>query len=286
MNRIADGDFESGIIGFSIDDTVHFPMFAGGWASHGERTPELTGERPFEGSVSARVASSPGDPLAMIQDIPLDTPAYGMRIAFLIESGSQTIRMIDGWNRRRPDGNQEVLAATLSASAVEVVTPTGSWTAATSIEPGRWHTLTLISDPRLGIHSVSVDGESLMAVPSAADFRPSTLILGGDGEQGAFRYDAIEVLSLVDLEMSAIRAAVGSLDAATRNGVLGRLHAAEMALTRGSEALALPELGVARNILTRTTAANDDLRRALSDLIDLIEASDGDSRERRRPARF
>jgi len=99
-------------------------------------------------------------------------------------------------------------------------------------------------------------------------------VLGGSGaDAGVFRYDAIEVMSLVDLELSSIRAAMAVLEIAAQPAILDRLSAARAALDRGSTALALPELGVARNMLGTTALATENLRRALAELIELIEAS-------------
>ena len=278
INRVGDGDFESGAVGLSLPDTPHFPLFAGGWASRGARAPEMVDDNPFEGNSSVRVLSAPGDQLDIIQDIPLGTSAFGMRFAFMVESGEQAVRLIDGWNRgnARSDAAFE---ARISSSGIAFSTPDGSWTADVAVERGSWHTLTVISDPRLGNHQVRLNGEPLMALPASTPLHPSTVMVGGGS--GTFRYDAIEVMSLIDLELAAIRGIVGRLDISSRGAVLDRLSAAEMALARGSEILAMPELGVARNMLGAGALATEDARRALTDLIELIEVTSGDQRDGR-----
>jgi hypothetical protein len=207
-----------------------------------------------------------------------------MRFAFLIENGQQTVRLLEGWNRADPSSGTPTFEARISSGGIEFVTAAGRWRTAVVIEPDRWHTLTVIADPRVGTHDIRLDGTALISLPRSNALRPSTFIAGGTSAS-TFRYDAIEVMSLVDLELAAIRDNVARLDVPVGAAVLDRLAAAGLALARGSTALAVPELGVARNMLGNSALATEDLRRALTDLMDLIEVSSSEARELRRSSR-
>ena len=274
LNRVADGDFESGFIGLNLAAVDQFPMFSGGWASRGRRVPDLVQEETFEGLVSMLIDTRPGDPLQVIQDLPVNSPAYGMRFAFFIERGSQTVRLLNAWDHRQPDSGTPAFEVRISARGILFTTPAGSWRFDGDIAPRQWHTLSVIADPRTDTQSVRLDGVALLSLPGVALRRPSTIVLGGSAtDTGTFRYDAIEVLSLVDLELSMIRDAVATLDIPARAAIGDRLAAAAAALDRGSSVLALPELGVARNMLGSTARATENLRRAITELIELMEAS-------------
>jgi hypothetical protein len=274
LNRVVDGDFEDGFVGLSLPAAPQFPIFSGGWASRGARVPGAVAQAAFEGRLSMRIASRPADPLQLIQDLPVNSPAYGMRVVFLIEQGSQTVRLLNAWDRGEPDSGIPAFAAGISTSGISFTTPAGSWRVDADISALEWHAMSVIADPRSGTQNVRLDGLPLIELPGVSERSPSTIVLGGSGaDVGVFRYDAIEVMSLVDLELSSIRAAVAVLEIAAQPAILDRLSAARAALDRGSTALALPELGVARNMLGTTALATENLRRALAELIELIEAS-------------
>ncbi len=283
LNRVADGGFESGFVGLNLPAAAQFPMFSGGWASRGSRVPDLVQEKTFEGLVSMRIDTRPADPLQVIQDLPINSPAYGMRFAFFIERGSQTVRLLYAWDHRLPDSGTPAFEGRISATGIRFTTPAGSWQFDGDIAPRQWHTLSVIADPRTDTQSVRLDGVPLISLPGVSPRRPSTIVLGGGTtDTGTFRYDAIEVVSLVDLELSMIRDAVAILDIPARAAIGDRLAAAAAALDRGSSALALPELGVARNMLGSTTLATENLRLAITQLIQLMEASNERSERRRR----
>jgi hypothetical protein len=285
LNRVADGDFEVGV-SLSLPAAAQFPMFSGGWASRGALLPETARDRPFEGEASLRLRTTPEAPSQVLQDIPIDSPAYGLRFAFMVEEGRQTVRLLSTWDRGAPAGGTAAFEARLSASAIVFTTPAGSWRIDTELAPGTWHALSVIADPRSGGQNVRLDGQPLINLPGVARRRPSTIILaGGAGDEGVFRYDAVELISLVDLELNTIRDAVARIDSPARAAILDRLAAAGMALRRGSEPLALPELAVARNMLGSSELAAENLRLALAELIELIEAGDGRA-ERRRDSPF
>jgi hypothetical protein len=274
LNRVADGDFEAGSVALSLPAVAQFPMFSGGWASRGARLPQAIDSGSFEGTSSLRLVTTLDDPVQLLQDVPLNSAAYGLRFAFLIESGVQTVRLVDDWDRSAPSSGTPAFAARLSAGAIVFTTPAGSWHLAVNIERGEWHALSVIADPRSGNQTVGLDGKPLVTLPGLSVHRPFTLILGGGADDsGTFRYDAVELISLVDLELSTIRATVAHLDITARDDVLDRLAAAGTALQRGSPALALPELAVARSVLEASAPATENLRGALTELIELLEAS-------------
>jgi len=285
LNRVTDGDFEVGV-SLSLPAAAQFPMFSGGWASRGTLLPELARDRAFAGESSLRLRTAPDSPLQVLQDVPTDSPSYGLRFAFMIEEGTQTVRLLSGWDRGTPAGGTAAFEARLSTSGIVFATPAGSWRVATELEPGTWHALSVIADPRSGGQNVRLDGQPLINLPGIAEQRVSTIILaGGAADDGVFRYDAVELISLVDLELTTIRDAVERIDLPAREAILDRLTAAGMALRRGSGPLALPELAVARNMLGNSELATENLRLALAELIELIEAADGRV-ERRRDSLF
>jgi len=249
-------DFEDGFVGLSLPAAPQFPIFSGGWASRGARVPGAVAQAAFEGRLSMRIASRPADPLQLIQDLPVNSPAYGMRVVFLIEQGSQTVRLLNAWDRGEPDSGIPAFAAGISTSGISFTTPAGSWRVDADISALEWHAMSVIADPRSGTQNVRLDGLPLIELPGVSERSPSTIVLGGSGA-----------------DAGVIRAAVAVLEIAAQPAILDRLSAARAALDRGSTALALPELGVARNMLGTTALATENLRRALAELIELIEAS-------------
>jgi len=288
MNRLTDGDFESGFVSLSLPPLVPFPVFFGGWTSRGDRRPEIVPDA-FEGTRALRVSTRPDDPTQVIQDLPLNGTGVAVSFAFLIESGSQTIRLATDWNRRDTWDGEATFEATISEAGLSFSTPAGRWELNARIAPQVWHRLSIVADPRQGTQSVRLDGRQVASLPGLAMRRASTLLIAaGARDQGTFRYDSVETVSLVDLEISALRDATRTLDPSTRAPVLERLGAAQSALQRGAPTLALPELGVVHSLL-RSAAQRADamlesaadepsatdlsrLQRAVADLIELIEA--------------
>ena len=281
LNRVVDGDFENGVVSLSLPAVSRFPVFSGGWASRGQRVPDIVEGRAFAGTRSVRLASRPQDTLQLIQDLPFNSPAFGLRFAFLIEDGSQRVRLLGGWDRGEADDVAAVFEARLSTSGIGFTTAAGTWQINGDIAPYEWHTLTVIADPRRGTHNIWLDGRSVMSLPGVSGERPSTILIGGDvADSGSFRYDAVEVLSLVDLELATIRDSVAALDHSSRTALLARIGAAASALDRGAPTLALPELGVSRNMLGTTNLAHESLRSAIAELIELIEISGAPGEDR------
>lgn len=279
LNRVADGDFESGFVSLQLPATAPIPMFWGGWASRGRRAPLVLDGDGVDGGRSVRIVATPEDPVQLVQDLPLNGRGYGIRLAFLLEEGVQTVRLLRRGDDGQPDGAQPAFEATISAQAMRFTTPDGSWQIDVPVRTGGWHVLSVFADPRTGAQSVRFDGAPLIALPGVAAGRASTLMIGGvGGERGVFRYDAVEVLSLIDLEMTLVRTQAEELDDPSRDDILDRLSAAAIALERGSEILALPELGVARRMVLGSAGDAVELGRALDELIDLVE-SERDGRE-------
>ena len=289
LNRVADGGFESGFVSLSLPAGARLPMFSGGWASRGSRTPEII-ERPggYQGARALRVASRPDDPLLLLQDLPFNGAGFGLRLAFRVEEGSQTIRLLTDWDRHDPAGGQIAFAVTIHPASLTFATPGGQWEIPADLAAGNWHTLSVLADPRSGVQSIDLDGRQVLALPGVPAQRPATLLLGGaDRQSGSFLYDAVEVVSLVDLEIGLLREAGVRLDPGARGALLGRLDAVVMALDRGAPALALPELDAARTLLgwsrqrtladrdgtaasLRTAALIAEMEGAVDSLIELI----------------
>lgn len=281
LNRIADGDFESGFVSLRLPPGAPLPMFWGGWASRGQRAPLMLEGNSFDGDRSLRVVATVSDPVQVMQDLPLNARGYGMRLAFLIEEGVQTVRLLRRDEAGAVDAALPAFEATISPEAMRFTTPDGTWQIDLPVARGTWHLLSVVADPRTGAQSVQLDGTPLIALPGVAPGSASTLVVGADGaRRGVFRYDAVEVVSLIDLELTTLREALARLDEPLPDALLDRLAAAAAALERGSQLLALPELAVARDLLRRSSPDAGDLERRLDDLIDLAEAD----REKRQAA--
>jgi hypothetical protein len=273
-NRVAGGDFESAGVSLVLPAAAGFPVFSGGWASRGTRTLEIVGDNPFAGVGALRIETRPNDSVEVIQDLPLADAGYALHFAFLIEDGSQTVRLLSDWDRQTPSSGVPAFEARISTSGIRFATPAGVWRWSAPISPREWHSLSVIADPRLGTQNVRFDGAVTMSMPGVPFLRRSTLVLAGSPEDaGAFRYDAFTMVTLADLELAAITDAAAAWADPARTAFLARVAAARAALERGSGALALAELDMAQGLLTPSRARTADLYRALSELIALIEAN-------------
>ncbi len=280
-NRAADGGFEGAGVSLALPPEAMFPIFSGGWASRGARPAEVVADTPFAGSRSLRIETRPGDPSQVVQDLPLTGAAYAIHFAFLLESGSQTVRLLGDWDRMDPANGLAAFEARIAPDGIRFLTPTGVWWWDAAIRADEWHTLSVVADPRIGAQSVRFDGAPILSIPGAAYLRRSTLSLAaGAADHGVFRYDAVTVVDLTDAELAAIVSAAEAWDGPSTGVVNERIAAARAALRQGSAALALPELGIARNLLPDSEPEAADLRGAISELMALIEAN-----SRIRPAR-
>ena len=275
LNRVADGNFESGFVSLRLPPDAPLPMFWGGWVSRGRRVPLMPANDSFDDGRSLRIVATASDPVQVMQDLPVNGRGYGARFAFLIEEGEQSVRLLQRGGDGRLDTARPAFEATISTERMRFTTPDGSWEIVVPVTPGAWHVLSVVADPRTGAQSVRLDGAPLIALPGVAPGRATTLMLGGvAGERGVFRYDAIEIVSLTDLEMMIAREAADRLDEPLRATIRARLSAAATALERGSHVLALPELTVARGLLRGSAPELVNAGRVLDDLIDLVEADE------------
>ncbi len=293
LNRVADGGFENGFVSLALPAMQRFPMVANGWASRGPRAPEVIEgiDAAYEGLRALRLATQPGEDLHLIQDLPLNGGGYIVRFAFFYEYGAQTVSLLTAWDRGNADAGDPAFVATMSGAGIDVQTPEGRWTVSLPLTASQWYVLQVVADPRDQSQSVFLDGSQVLLLPGTAASTPRmTLVIGNSGDTGgAFRYDAIEAFSLIDLELEALRQAARRLEDPIRGWTLRRFDAAASALSQNAPTLALPELDVARSLMASAMlpvdAAPGDLRaaiagyrlaldmgRGIDDLIALIDA--------------
>jgi hypothetical protein len=286
LNRVANGDFETGFLSLSLPAVSYFPLVVNGWGSRGT-TPVVAADQDlaFGGTHAVRLTSSTRAPGHLIQDLPLSMTSYRLEVAFLAEEGAQEIRLLTDWDRGHPRDGQSALTLLLTAEGVEITTPAGSWDLVRPLEAGIWHELEIVADARLGTHTVSLNGLSLMSLPGLSQTPPSTLVLGesGVGPASSYLYDDIALAQLAEVELAALRVDVLTSVADSSLGNLSaRLDAAASSLARGVPRLALPELSAARRLLAATRGSGgragtsdiegtEQMLRALDTLIDLLE---------------
>ncbi len=290
LNRVADGGFENGFVSLALPTMQHFPMVAFGWGSRGSHAPEVIegAATAYEGLRALLLATRPGEDLHLIQDLALNGGGYVVQVAFFYESGAQRVSLLTAWDRGDPGTGEAAFAATISATGIDVETPEGRWAVSLPLTASQWYVLQVVADPREQAQSVYLDGSQVLLLPGTAASTPHTLVIGSSGDAGgAFRYDAIEAFSLIDLELEALRRAARGLEDPIRGWTLRRFDAAAAALSQSAPTLALPELDVARSLVASAMLPNDaapgDLRgaiaryrsalalgRGIDDLIELI----------------
>ena len=237
-----------------------------------------------------RLVTQPGEDLHLLQDLPLHGVGYIVQFAFFYEHGTQTVSLLTAWDRGDPGAGEPAFAATISATGIDVQTPEGRWTVSLPLTASQWYVLRVVADPRDQSQSVYLDGSQVLLLPGTAASTPRTLVIGSSGDTGgAFRYDAIEAFSLIDIELETLRQAARLLEDPIRGWTLRRFDAAGSALSQNAPTLALPELNVARSLMASAMlpidAAPGDLRaaiagyrlalelgRGIDDLIELIDA--------------
>ncbi len=304
---IENGDFESGAVSLSLSPVQPFPLVVGGWGVRGERVTQIAvGRRqPFSGQHALRIVTSARRPAHLLQDAPVGTRSFALQVAFLRIKGRQTLRLVPTWDRNDPDLT-DLAAGPATGIAIEL-TPNGlrvnidgeTWRVDRPLEAGRWSRLSLVSDVRTGQLLLSIDDDLVASLPAVPALAPQTLILGGTNNTrglpgtSRYRYDAIELLRLHDVELAELlQGAQRSLPQDLSGSVMHRLESAVLALANGSPRLATPELRAASRIIERAErqtiaagAANNraslgqqledlaTLRVAAGDLIALLNAS-------------
>jgi hypothetical protein len=256
LNRVANGDFETGFLSLSLPVVSHFPLVVNGWGSRG-RTPDVIAdpELASSGSHALRLTSSPRNPGHLLQDLTLTMTSYRLGISFRAESGSQEIRLLTDWDREEPGMGRSALTLLLTPEGIEITTSAGSWDLMQALEPDRWHELEIIADARQGTHTFSLDGHPVMSLPGVLDAPPRTLVLGesGMGSASSYVYDDIGLTQLAEEELASLRADVlTSFAGSDLASLSARFEAAAATLARGAPKLALHELSAARRLLAAT----------------------------------
>ena len=264
---IRDGGFESGAVSLSLPWVDPFPLVVGGWGARGTRTPAML-TKPglvFAGERAVRVVSRPARPVTLLQDVPLGTRGFVLRLALFRESGTQALRLLSHWERAGLAEATTDLDIRFTADELRISSSAGTFSVEAPLSSRRWVLLEFVADPRSGLVSVSIDDRRVAAVPGVPATAPRTLMIGGvDGLAGRYRYDAVSLLRLADVELAALRrAAVATFDTPELPHLMKRLDTAAIALSRPAPDLAVPELRVARRILEaagRAAQANDQIQ--------------------------
>ena len=290
FNRVADGDFETGLVSLNLPEVDRFPWVIGGWATRGRPVPRVVAdpELAFEGERALRLTGGGHRPVHVLQDVPLTTAGYELQVAFYAEAGTQHVRLYSAWGREQPGSGQLAVAISLTQDGLEVTTPAGRWRYDQPISSNEWHSLRVISDPRKDLHSVALDGSMVLSLPSVSIAVPTTLLIGdsGDGAPSSYLYDAIRLAELFDIELAGLHeVAAAQLEPPLLRSISRRLESAATAKSNGAPGLALPELRAARRLLVedlRASRASNEpgntfsrlqIRRALNELISLLRES-------------
>jgi hypothetical protein len=283
LNRVANGDFETGFLSLSLPAVSYFPLVVNGWGSRGATPVVLADQEIASGGTHAvRLTSSTRAPGHLIQDLPLSMTSYRLEVSFLVETGAQEIRLLTDWDRGQPRDGQSALTLLLTPEGIEITTSAGTWDLLQPLEAGLWHELVIVADARLGTLTLSLNGISVMSLPGLSQAPPSTLVLGesGAGPASSYLYDDIALLQLAEVELASLRAvALTSFADSRLDNLSARLEAAASTLARGAPRLALPELSAARRMLAMTrgnaeragTSDVEDTEQLLSALDALIE---------------
>lgn len=281
VDRVADGDFEDGAVSLRMPALGPFPLIAGGWGARGATEAALL-VADAGGDHAAEVESRPTAPVHLIQDVPVATRSFRLRLEIMRLRGRQTLKLVSGWDRLDPATVAPELAIRLGANSLRVDTSTDSWRVERGLSRRRWVELELVSDTRNGLLEVYIDGTLVAGLPGLPRTAPQTLILGPGAEDGPsrYRYDSVSLVRTAEVELASLRRlALRAAPAAMLPHVGARLDAAAAALTRGADTLAVPELRAAGRLLERATATSDpevasrrrDLIAGLAALVDLLQ---------------
>lgn len=256
-NLLVHGDFESATPTLRLPAVSPYPLVAGGWGARGANPRATIRVSPVGDIVGSvlQLASRPGDPTHLLQDVPLGTDSFVLELAAQRLRGRQSVRILGEWDRMDPEIDAGIQLV-LGAARLRIRTPQQSASVDWPTNRGDWIALRLISDARTGLVQLWVDG-TLGATVAGRVERPRTVVLGGHaGAPSRFRYDSLQLFRLAELELAELRSSVArQLHPADARWILERLDAASAALERGSEALAAPEVRAAQRLIARARAA-------------------------------
>jgi hypothetical protein len=267
-NLLVAGDFEADAISLRLPSVSPFPLVAGGWGVRSDET-GATASIPAAaaGQRALEITSAAGETTFLIQDAPAGTAGFVFHASVQRDRGRQSIALFGPWDRMDPTA-AALVRLDLRGRGLRVTTPAGTWSLGAPFEDGRWHDLQLTSDPRTDTIAIIVDDVLLASLPGAALTAPRTVVLGSGTEanRSAYRYDALALLRLPEIELAAIE------DVASDAGLLRRLRGARLALEAGSERMFAAELRAARRALeTADEGFRAEIGAALDALIDLVE---------------
>lgn len=272
---VVNGDFEDGTVSLRLPAVSPFPLVAGGWGGRADAGDAIVTVTEA-GSRSLQVASAPGAPAHVVQDVPVGMRSFVLELSARRLRGRQTLRLFSSWDRMDPESGEGV-SLQLAAGGVRISTPRGSWWVDAPMTGGGWIAIRLASDARTGLVQLWLNERLVASVPGAPAV-PRTLVLGGNALRGrsVFGYDDVRMFRLADLELAELRRAVlAHADDRDRPWVLERLDAAASALERGSGVLATPEIRAALRLLERSPGlqADPQVTLAASALLELVAAS-------------
>lgn len=282
VNVVAHGAFEATAVNLRLPAVSPFPLVAGGWGGRGGQAGDITTVRDgIDGRRALELTSAPDDPVHVLQDVPVASRSFVLELSVRRIRGRQSLRLTSEWDRLDPEGTSDGLILQLGASGLRVRTPEGVWPLQGSLAEGQWVHLRLVADARRDLVEVWLDDRLAATLPGLPQ-SPRTLILGGNAARGEsrFRYDAITMFRLADLELADVRRRARQLlPGRDLDWVSERLDAAAAALERGAPALAAPEMRAALRLLERAAGpapTDPGLRSLLRDaarLAELVAAS-------------
>lgn len=268
------GGFEATAVSLRLPEVERFPLVAGGWGARAAAAGAIRSTAAaFEGDHALEIEASAQAPAHVLQDVPLGERSF--RLAFAVERlrGRQALMLVDEWDRRLDAAPRPSLRVEMTAAGLSVTTRQGTWNIDRRMAPGRWFEIVVEADARARQTLVRIDGAVVGILPGVPDRAPRTVILGGDrGREGSlFRYDAISMLRLSEVELATIEDRVLREAPAELPEVMARLDVAAQAIEMGAGYLALPELRAAGRLLD-ASPGTADTSDALAALIALIEA--------------
>jgi hypothetical protein len=129
------------------------------------------------------------------------------------------------------------------------------------------------ADARRDQTLIRVDGAVVGILPGVPKRSPRTVIVGGDRGRSAslFRYDAIELKRLSEVELARLEDRLLRDAPAELQAIVARLDIAAEAIAMGAGYLAVPELRAAGRLLD-SGSSQPGTRDAVAELIALLEA--------------